>query len=493
MRFRMLSLLPGVLLACGADPDPVSDVDDVDAVADADTTSDVAPDVADIAPDSSDLADTSAQDVARNCPTVAPLRLEVGAGALARFTLGGPEHAIAAGPELTTWEVGDALVVRAPWVAGDYLIAVSPASGSAAGGDTGCAAVEVTLTVRPVTVTSATWDPADGPSEREHTFFFIDPDHPDTLVVGSGYGFEPAQFTPLWDLWSWDLAAGGWTSLETRRNGKLQFGVGGRLAADPSGTFPSFLVQGGEGPAADARGEVLAHDASGWRFHDHGTGAPENQLHAFVKIGEHTYLSALGLVAVGDSFSFERGVYRFDTELGWSPLELLDNRRPTGRYGFAYAWDAASMRLIVVSGARTPLAGDPINAASDTWVLQLEGAPDAPTGALWSELATTGEIPRQRNGCWSYDSANQRLFVFGGTADGATAVPGMSVLELDPGHERWVHLEDHFAGPAGAEGAALPPSRASCSAVWDTARSRFVLGFGNSEAGIFRDLWFIGF
>ena len=400
--------------------------------------------------------------------------MEAGEGELVRFTL---THAatITAG-SLTTSREGDVLVVRAPWTSGaptEYPIAASA---------DGCPSALATLAVTPMRVSSLTWPAGEGPEEREHPIFWIDPAAPDTLVVGSGYGFVPRQFTPLWDLWTRDLAddAAPWVQLETSRSSKLQGGLGGRVVDGPPGGELSFYVQGGEGPADTF---LLAHDDEGW---DMVAGdAPDNQLHAFVQIAASDYLMALGLVPDGDSYSFERDVYHFGVD-GWAQVPLLDNTRPSLRYGFPYAWDAIGKRLLVVSGARSPTAADPVNAADDTWALNVDqDVSGKPTGAVWTKLETSGTTPELRNGCWAFDPDNRRLFVFGGTADGASAVPGLHVLELDGDNARWVDID---VDPTRT----LPPSRSSCAGAWDQVRKRFVIGFGNAAA-LYRDLWFFAF
>ncbi|MFO0745989.1 MAG: hypothetical protein U1F43_09980 [Myxococcota bacterium] len=374
--------------------------------------------------------------------------------------------------ELRAEREGGELVVRAPWVAGDQVVSVHA---------DGCAPVSATLHVRAMVATGTTWEVGAGPAEREHAIFWIDPGTPDALVVASGYLFEPVQLTPVWDLWSWDLAQGGWTQLEAERSPEKQSGLSGRVAARDEGG--GFFLQGGEGPAADLADKIVAW--TGHRWVTVGAGGPPLELHAFWRAGDDgPWLATLGLRVSSSGFTFERDVWRFDPVAGWSTLPLSDGNRPSGRYGFAYAWDAPARRLVAVSGARQPTGSDPVNAAPDTWALEVEGPSADPTGAHWVDLAPSGETPRARNGCWAYDPDGRRLLVFGGTADQATAVPGLHVLELDTGRERWVHVVDR---------AGLPPARASCSAAWDAARSQMVLGFGNSDAGIFRDLWTLTF
>lgn len=452
--------------ACGDDGAREHDNQDVNVGGDG-------ADVADAVDDSDDL---EVDVVVPTCPTLGPAVVEVGEGGLARFDATGPGDLFAGtSGDLRATHLGDVVTVRAPYVAGDQPVSLRAA---------GCADATATLRVRPWTLTSVTWDAGDGPEEREHPTLWIDASAPDTLVVSSGYGFVPQQFTPLWDMWEFDLVDGGWTRTRETRDAELQIGLGGRAAARPSADGAGFMLQGGEGPATELAGGVLTWTGSRWVAG--GDGGPPLQLHAFFRAGDDgPWLATLGLRQTPTGFAFERDVWQFDpVGDAWTKLALSDSNRPSGRYGFAYAWDAPARRLVVVSGARSPTATDPVNAAPDTWALELEGPSDSPTGAHWFDLVPSGDTPRARNGCWAYDLANRRMFVFGGTADQATAIKGLHVLELDTGIERWIHLLDHPA---------MPPVRASCAAAWDAARGRLVLGFGNSDAGLFRDLQIVAF
>lgn len=425
-----------------------------------------------------EVADDTAADTSTPCPRIEPTEVVVSEGERVRFTLYEASVATVEAPALRFSREGDALIGRAPWTSGraEELVVEVAAPG--------CAPSRATVMVNPMRVRELTWAAGEGPEEREHPIFWIDPAAPDTLVVGSGYGFEPRQYTPLWDLWTRDLSDDDapWVAVETTRLSRHKAGLSGRVADGPGPGPMSFYVQGGEG---DPRAPfLLLRDAEGWTPIE-AEPDPKNQLHAFVRISDDDYLMTLGLVPDGDGYVFERDVWHLGPT-GWAKVPLSGQSRPSPRYGFPFAWDEAGSQLLVVSGARFPLAGDPVNPAPDTWALSVErDERGQPTMASWAELETEGATPALRNGCWAFDRDNRRLFVFGGTADAASALPGLHVLELDGASARWVHIE---AGPERA----LPPPRSSCAGAWDAARKRLVVGFGNTDM-LFRDLWFFEF
>jgi hypothetical protein len=162
----------------------------------------------------------------------------------------------------------------------------------------------------------------------------------------------------------------------------------------------------------------------------------------------------------------------------WS--ELAAASRPSARYGSFSALDAPSRRIYVYSGGQMPFdPADPVNAADDTWVLDLASEP-----ARWSKLAPAGETPRgRRNGCAMHDPLGRRLFVFGGTHDGATTEPGLFVLDLEPGHEAWTKLDVPNAPPLRSSGFGFTTSDGTMACAFGNDRAPYadlnLLGYAN--------------
>ena len=93
------------------------------------------------------------------------------------------------------------------------------------------------------------------------------------------------------------------------------------------------------------------------------------------------------------------------------------------------------------------------------------GAPGSPAG--------------RRNGPSAWDPMGPRLFVFGGTSDGATSQPGLFAFDARPGHESWTEIVREGQPPMRSSGFA----GATEDGVW--------LGFGNDD-GVYRDFTRLG-
>ena len=106
---------------------------------------------------------------------------------------------------------------------------------------------------------------------------------------------------------------------------------------------------------------------------------------------------------------------------------------PSPRFGAFSGMDEQSGRLVLFSGQTS--FGQSFG--QDTWVLDVRAA----AGPTWSEVTPPGSPAGRRNGTSVWDPTGPRLFVFGGTSDGATSQPGLFAFDARAGHESWAEID----------------------------------------------------
>lgn len=368
---------------------------------------------------------------------------------------------VTASPGVTAWRDGDKIVVRAGYEASSATLTATCTTGT----------LSVPVTVEALSMTPLlAWDASnpDAPPAREYFAWWPGQDR--AIYLYGGFVFQPTQFTPSTEAYRFDLVTNAWSRLTT--NGDLP-APGGRVARD-GGTvlyFGGGTPTGGGGldTAPTLRSVTAGPDGVSFTTLE-ARGLPGSYTGSFMRDAERDrWLSVCGVDA--RVLGLNCAVHAYESDGSVNELDVAGTA-PRGRYGFHYAFDAAGDRVIVFAGQ---IGTGPNDIGGDTWSLELagEGAP------RWVQLFESSEgISPRRNGAYAYDPESARFFVWGGTADGRTAVPGLDVLELDRGHERWVHV------PLGAE---IPP-RASGGAVLDEASHRILFGFGN-EARLYTDLY----
>jgi hypothetical protein len=319
--------------------------------------------------------------------------------------------------------------------------------------------------------------PAEGaPPPREHASFVLDAARGRAVVL-AGSGYSPYG-TPLADAWAFDLEEERWTPLETAGDALVP-GGSQRVAEVADGAFPNgAFLHGGYGagfaPLGDLWHLALADDAVVVARVAQQEPPPARMLHAFAcdPAGER-------LVVFGGA---SRTALFEDTWLGtgtaegvrWRELELEDGPGP--RFGFAFAHDVAAGRLLVCGGQVPPDDGSSgLAFARDLWALDFTA--EAPAWTLLAEYAED-ELPGRRNPAFALDPRTGDLLVWGGTGDGATALPDLFV----------VRTRDEGAPVERVPEADDVPTRASCFGGVDPERGRALLGFGNTSRGAFHDL-----
>ena len=318
------------------------------------------------------------------------------------------------------------------------------------------------------------WTSDEGPEAREHGTLLLDGEAGRVLLI-TGSGYSP-YMDPLTDVWSYDLASGAWTSVVP--TGDAPVGGGSKRAAQIPGEPVAYLF-GGYGTDGETLADLYRVDFSGggaeFTLLTQSNPPGERALHAFAYDPELDRFVMFG--GIGSAISHDTWVMTLDGDTAiWAEAETT--APPTPRYGFFYAFDQTTGRLVVYSGAQGTSS---VNPAQDTWALDTRADP-----MEWTLLSTgeeEGAPDGRRNGCTVYDSGAQRMFVFGGTPDAATTAPGLYVFDMRPDREEWTLLEL----------ADEPPLRSSGFGFYDPAGAESVMGFGNTTAAVFSDWSFLGY
>jgi len=315
-----------------------------------------------------------------------------------------------------------------------------------------------------------TWTTPQGPDAREHGAFIVDDATGTALMVG-GTGYKP-QGTPLEDAWSLKISDSSWTPWKPK--GDAIPGAGSRRVAVIPGSATAYAFGGYTAASNLDDLYKIAFGNGDATFTKLAVTGPEaRELHVFAyDAGKQRFVlfGGYGTSVLNDTWLLSTG-----STPQWQ--KVMTPTKPTGRYGSFYAMDQVNHRLLVFSGGQTPKNKDPVNAAADTWALDL--SQDAPT---WSPLAVTGTSPPgRRNGCFVFDPSGPRMLVWGGTADQATTTPGLWFLDMRPGKESWARVDRPGE----------PPLRSSSFGFID-GRGNLTCGFGN-DADLYRDLAIIGY
>lgn len=324
------------------------------------------------------------------------------------------------------------------------------------------------LTLRPLGWTSlATWQENTGAKAREYGGWWLDPEG--GLVVYGGYHYQPKQFTAANDVWRFDFGTSAWTALA----GEMPFLPGGRAAPIPNAR--AVLYFGGSKPTDNGSVDT---EPSLYRFdYDASRVTPTKLENLGDVLGSYTgslvYDSKrarwISLCGVDSEQGLHCKVDAYTLEGGFVPVATT-GKKPAGRFGFAYAYDEATDRVLLFGGS----TGDGSKIDGETWALDLSTEP-----ATWTMLFANGDgASKRRNGAFALDPVGHRLLLWGGTPDGRNSVPGLRILTLDRGAERWLEVETPEE----------VPSRTSGIGIHDAARGRVLFGFGNDDA-VYRDLW----
>lgn len=336
--------------------------------------------------------------------------------------------------------------------------------------------LDLTLSVRPLRWEAVpAWQPGvNGPVGREYGAIWMDAGTPGRVWIHGGFHYRPQQFTVSWDTWSLDLETATWT--EATPGSEPPHLAGGRVApvlGQAAVLLHSGLDANSDVPPVVARFDYAATPPSWQTLNITGTPMPGDYTGAFVYDPRlDRYLQVCG---VNNSAGYHCQVWELSllgsTGGQWRRL-MPAGPAPAGRNGFFFALDEPRNRLVLFSGE---MGGNTnANIAQDTWALELDPL-------RWVKLADAQDPPLgRRNGAYVFDPEGHRLFVWGGTADGATSFAGLYALHLDEGEDAWFEVPTDNP----------PPPRASGMAAYDAAGRQLVMGFGNSNA-IYEDMWLL--
>jgi len=243
-----------------------------------------------------------------------------------------------------------------------------------------------------------------------------------------------------------------------------------------------------------------------------------------------------GVIGIGPNSDQSKNfndVWRLGSGLAWTSVKPL-GKPPAARNGHSAVYDPASNRMIVFGGG----LGFVSPCVNDVWVLKHANGEGGQ--AAWIQLSPNGgsPAPRLRHNA-VYDSANNRMIVFGGndcfstnfgdvwvlsnanglsgtptwmqlnpsgspgTAEDSTAVydPGSNSMIVFGGtlggsnsNEVWVLSNANGLGgtptwtqlsPSGT----LPPGREEPRAVYDATNNLMTIFGGNNDSGYLGDVW----
>jgi len=150
---------------------------------------------------------------------------------------------------------------------------------------------------------------------------------------------------------------------------------------------------------------------------------------------------------------------------------------PSARFGHSAVYDSASNRMIVFGGATSPT-----KCLNDLWILDdVNSSLGAPS---WIQLTAFGTTPAKRmNSSAAYDPATNVLIVFGGAncAGGyVSEVWTLSHADGSGGSPVWTELSPSGAGPI---------ARENSSAIYDSVNNILIIYGGDAGGSGFSDIW----
>jgi len=139
-------------------------------------------------------------------------------------------------------------------------------------------------------------------------------------------------------------------------------------------------------------------------------------------------------------------------------------------------YDNTRKRMVIFGGYDNKV--DPVRWFNDTWTLTLP-TPDSGFSE-WIDLSPTGTLPVARRGHSAiYDSTNDRMIVFGGYDEGSNYLSDVWELDFTTSPPTWTDIT-----PASG-----PTARRGHSAIYDSANERMIVFGGYDGTNHFNEVW----
>lgn len=345
-------------------------------------------------------------------------------------------------------------------------------------GHGGTKSYPIAVTIDPIAWKSGLNWTANGPVGREHGTFLFDEKTKTVFLIG-GSGYQP-QGMALDDFWKLDQASGAWTKITP--TGDVPMPTASARSVRMPGTTTAYLFGGYTGNGMTDTNDLYRVDFGGgqlvFKKITQTSPPPSRELHAFGFDPMSMRFAVFGGYSNGSGILGDTWIMQLSGDTAsWTKLAITG---PTPRYGFFFGSDEQTGRLFVYSGAQKAKAGDPINAAQDTWALDMRSDPQAWTQVL--DGMEANHPPGRRNGCFVVDPRGPSLYVYGGTSDGMTTQPDLVALDMRAGHEGFSKIDRPNS----------PVIRSSGFGFYDPNLGTVNCGFGNSTSGVYTDINSIG-
>lgn len=178
-----------------------------------------------------------------------------------------------------------------------------------------------------------------------------------------------------------------------------------------------------------------------------------------------------------------------DTGVGhsWEKVSFSGSR-PSARYGHRAVYNKDNSRMIIWGGLVDPVGGI-IEEDDRLWALtNANGVNGEPA---WVDLTEDGVRPQRRAGFSAvYDSANNRMIVFGGaniSGDETVLLNDIWVLTNADGSEDTSPAWQEITPSDGN----IPYGRVLHSAVYDASSNRMIITGGRTANGVSSDIWIL--
>ena len=304
--------------------------------------------------------------------------------------------------------------------------------------------VAVPVITAPVTTYEWAQKVVTAPSLRWYGAMAYDAANANTIFVGGGLSYT----TVYNDTWRWNGTA--WTQLSPAH--APEAAVGKAITYDPAVGILTFAGFNGTAATNDLR----VWNGTDWvtpaaRAHDPAARWGANMVH---ETSRSVDLMFGGIPSTADTWQFNATV--------WDWQQLSPATSPPARFLAAMAYDAARQRVVMFGGAST---GALYPVLGDTWEWN---------GTTWAQITTTHTPAARYGATMHYDSARQRVVLFGGFADAnQTWTPTLYAT----GQWSFDGTDWTLDTPADQ----LPPLRGGASLAYDTTANAAIL-FGGYNA-----------